>query len=94
MAPPLAKLKVTLRSWGENQSLYRVIPRPTARWGGEAKFIPLNDAQGAIIPTLYAGSSLDCALMEAVFHDVPFVPGPNFTRRPNISLARPDHPSV
>lgn len=28
-----------------------------------------------IIPTLYAGTTLDCALMETVFHDVPFVAG-------------------
>jgi RES domain len=30
----------------------------------------------AVIPTLYAGTTLDCALMEIVFHDVPFVAGP------------------
>jgi RES domain len=29
----------------------------------------------AVIPTLYAGTTLDCALMETVFHDVPFVAG-------------------
>jgi len=29
-----------------------------------------------VIPTLYAGTTLDCALMETVFHDVPFVAGP------------------
>ena len=33
-------------------------------------------AAGAVIPTLYAGTTLDCALMETVFHDVPFVAGP------------------
>ena len=31
---------------------------------------------GAVIPTIYAGTTLDCALMETVFHDVPFVAGP------------------
>jgi len=30
---------------------------------------------GTVIPTLYAGTTLDCALMETVFHDVPFAPG-------------------
>ena len=30
---------------------------------------------GAVIPTLYAGTTLDCALMESVFHDVPFASG-------------------
>jgi hypothetical protein len=31
---------------------------------------------GKVIPTLYAGTTLDCALMETVFHDVPFAAGP------------------
>lgn len=31
---------------------------------------------GAVIPTIYAGTTLDCALMETVFHDVPFASGP------------------
>lgn len=30
---------------------------------------------GPVIPTLYAGTTLDCALMETVFHDVPFAAG-------------------
>ena len=34
------------------------------------------NATGAVVPTLYAGTTLDCALMETVFHDVPFVAGP------------------
>jgi len=29
-----------------------------------------------VIPTLYAGTTLDCALMETVFHDVPYAAGP------------------
>jgi hypothetical protein len=29
-----------------------------------------------VIPTLYAGTTLDCALMETVFHDVPYTAGP------------------
>jgi RES domain len=43
---------------------------------GNARFSPLADTAGAVIPTLYAGTTLDCALMETVFHDVPFVAGP------------------
>ena len=34
------------------------------------------DAAGTVIPTIYAGTTLDCALMETVFHDVPFAAGP------------------
>ena len=33
------------------------------------------DAAGAVVPTIYAGTTLDCALMETVFHDVPFMAG-------------------
>jgi hypothetical protein len=43
---------------------------------GNARFSPLADTAGPVIPTLYAGTTLDCALMETVFHDVPFVAGP------------------
>src|SRR5260370_8698764 len=42
---------------------------------GSARFSPLV-ISGTVIPTLYAGTTLDCALMETVFHDVPYVAGP------------------
>ncbi len=42
---------------------------------GNARFSPIVDATGAAIPTLYGGSSFDCAAMETVFHDVPFAAG-------------------
>ena len=40
-----------------------------------ARFSPIRNEHDALIPTLYAGSNFDCAAMETVFHDVPFVPG-------------------
>lgn len=46
---------------------------PTAR--GNARFSPIKDSAGAVIPTLYAGTTFECALLETVFHDVPFAPG-------------------
>ena len=42
---------------------------------GNARFSPITNRGGAPIPTLYGGSTLDCAGMETVFHDVPFSPG-------------------
>lgn len=42
---------------------------------GNARFSPIKDAAGVAIPTLYAGSTFECATMETVFHDVPFAPG-------------------
>lgn len=46
---------------------------PTAQ--GNARFSPIKDSAGTVIPTLYAGTTFECAAMETVFHDVPFVPG-------------------
>ena len=42
---------------------------------GNARFSPIHDTDGAVIPTLYAGTTLDCALMETIFHDLPFKTG-------------------
>lgn len=43
---------------------------------GSARFSPLLDDNGDVIPTLYAAYTFDGAAMETVFHDVPFAPGP------------------
>ncbi len=45
---------------------------------GGARFSPLVDKSGTVIPTLYAGTTLHCAMMETAFHDVPFAPGPKY----------------
>ena len=82
MPPPSGKLNITVIDWGENGLIYRVHSQsygalefnPTGR--GEARFSPLISPPRSIIPTLYAGSTLECALMETVFHDVPFARGP------------------
>lgn len=42
---------------------------------GNARFSPIIDGAGAAIPTLYGGTTFDCAAMETVFHDVPFTSG-------------------
>jgi hypothetical protein len=42
---------------------------------GNARFSPLRNEQGEMIPTLYAGTTFSCALMETVFHDVPHTAG-------------------
>jgi hypothetical protein len=42
---------------------------------GNARFSPIVDELGAAIPTLYGGSTFECAAMETVFHDVPFGSG-------------------
>jgi len=42
---------------------------------GNARFSPIKDKHGHAIATIYAGTTLQCALMETVFHDVPYTPG-------------------
>lgn len=42
---------------------------------GNARFSPIKDSGGAVIPTIYAAETLAAALMETVFHDVSHAPG-------------------
>lgn len=42
---------------------------------GNARFSPIQTADGGPIPTMYAGANFDCAAMETVYHDVPIAPG-------------------
>jgi hypothetical protein len=35
------------------------------------RFAPIRDASGKVVPYLYGGSTLDCAIFETVFHEVP-----------------------
>jgi len=35
------------------------------------RFAPIRDAKGKVVPYLYGGATLDCAIFETVFHDVP-----------------------
>lgn len=42
---------------------------------GNARFSPIQDVNGEIIPTIYLGTTSVCALMETAFHDVPHTKG-------------------
>lgn len=42
---------------------------------GNARFSPIRNAKGDLIPTLYAAATFDSAVMESVFHDVSHAPG-------------------
>jgi hypothetical protein len=80
-AGPAGKLNATVTVWPADQILFRVHNSiyPAHAFNpsrlGDARFSPLIDKSGTVIPTLYAGSTLDCALMETVFHVVPFALG-------------------
>ena len=39
---------------------------------GDARFSPIQDADSKPIPTMYAGTTFECAVMETIFHDVPY----------------------
>ncbi|WP_420232493.1 RES family NAD+ phosphorylase [Pseudomonas sp. ABY48] len=42
---------------------------------GNARFSPNQDDQGRAIPTLYGGTTVECASMETVFHDTSHTAG-------------------
>lgn len=79
--PPPPILHITLTTWPAGALLHRVHHldygavqfNPGIR--GNARFSPIADLDGNLIPTLYGGSSFACAAMESVFHDVPFAAG-------------------
>ncbi len=79
--PPPATLHLTLVTLPAGRALHRVhqakyLPAQfNPGVAGNARFSPIVDAAGQPIPTLYAGTTLACALMESVFHDVPFTAG-------------------
>jgi len=73
---PPADTQVKFQNLHPGTVIYRVHAQkfgPTEFNGsgmGNARFSPIVDSNGRIIPTLYAASSVDAALMETVFHDV------------------------
>lgn len=79
--PPPATLHVTLTELAAGLVLHRVHLdqyhadqfNPGVR--GNARFSPIQDQHGQPIPTLYGGTTMNCALMETVFHDVPHTAG-------------------
>jgi len=79
-APP-AKLHVTLTTIAKGQVLHRVhLQRYRADQFnpgqlGNARFSPIGNDAGQPVPTLYASTTVDCALMETVFHDVSHATG-------------------
>lgn len=74
-------LRLSLIEWPQGQLLHRVhqdkylATQFNPGTQGNARFSPIQDEKGKPIPTLYGGTSRDCAMMETVFHDVPHVAG-------------------
>jgi len=72
---------VKTTSWLAGEIMHRIHPDQYGATefnpgpAGDARFSPIADAKGGSIPTIYAGTTLECVAMETVFHDVPFEPG-------------------
>lgn len=79
-APP-DKLHLTLTSLARGEILHRVhqhhyeADQFNPGIQGNARFSPIRDEDGKPVPTLYGGMTLECALMETVFHDVAHTAG-------------------
>jgi hypothetical protein len=78
---PTVPSKIKPIAWGSGQTMYRVHDatyavdqfNPSPR--GNARFSPILDPSGKVIPTLYAATTPRGALMESVFRDVPYRAG-------------------
>src|SRR5690606_27428220 len=76
---PAAPLHATLKDQPLGQFLQRSVHQDQYRADqfnpgvrDNARFSPIQDDQGQPISTLYGGTTMDCALLETVFHDVPY----------------------
>lgn len=78
---PAARLHFELVKWEAGRDMHRFhrVAHGQSDFNasglGDARFSPIRTATGKLIPTLYGGSSFECAAMETVFHDVPFAGG-------------------
>lgn len=78
---PPAKLHVTPWTLPADQALHRVhqdlykADQFNPGLKGNARFSPIRNAKGDLIPTLYAAVTFEAAAMESVFHDVSHAPG-------------------
>jgi hypothetical protein len=78
---PAVNLPLKLHVWPTTTRLERIHPQQYAGTefnpglAGNARFSPICRTDRSVIPTMYAGNTFQCAAMETVFHDVPYVPG-------------------
>ena len=80
--PPKETLRASLLDWSTSDPIYRVhqarykADEFNAYPNANARFSTLIDfATNNVVPTLDAGLTLDVALMETVFHNVPYAAG-------------------
>ena len=79
--PPTVPAKIKLTPWGAGTTMYRVhetvyaVDEFNSSPKGNARFSPILDPSGNVIPTLYAATTPRGALMESVFRDVSYRTG-------------------
>lgn len=80
-ASPAVPAKIKPIAWGSGLTMYRVhdtiyaVDQFNPSPKGNARFSPILDPSGQVIPTLYAATTPRGALMESVFRDVPYRTG-------------------
>jgi hypothetical protein len=73
--PPAVPAKIKLTPSGAGTTMYRVhetiyaVDQFNSSRKGNARFSPILDTSGNVIPTLYAATTPRGALMESVFRD-------------------------
>lgn len=78
---PTVPSKIKFTAWGSGKTMYRVhdaiyaVDQFNPSPKGNARFSPILDLSRQVIPTLYAATTPRGALMESVFHDVPYRAG-------------------
>ena len=79
--PPNVPTKIKLTPWGADTTMYRVhetiyaVDEFNSNRKGNARFSPILDPSGNVIPRLYAATTPRGALMESIFRDVPYRSG-------------------
>ena len=80
-ASPTVPSKIKPTAWGSGQTMYRVqeaiyaVDQFNPSPKGNARFSPILDPSGNVIPTLFAATTPRGALMESVFRDIPYRTG-------------------
>ena len=71
MAEPLIRLWRKDEMWKRCHDKRHTTTAFNRSGTGDARFSPLHTSTGALIPTLYAGSTDECVRMETLFHALP-----------------------
>ncbi|NDJ57334.1 RES family NAD+ phosphorylase [Enterobacteriaceae bacterium 4M9] len=77
MPLPGPDVRVKTGLWAAERAIHRIHSRRFSALQfnpgfGSARFSPLLNPAGDAVPTLYGGESIDVALMETLFHDLPY----------------------